>query len=150
FVGVAVGAQGRTFQGDSGKQSFVAGVGKDFGAHHNVGGAFGRAPFRTSGRRGVRAQLHLAGEQRAGTLGIHDQQHEIGGLAAELEADADAFQGIEGGRSPFAGIVFATAADHHATTVTAANAKSSLFHGGKNNHALGLVEQVLGNVVRDV
>ena len=33
-------------------------------------------------------------------MGIHDQQNEVGGLAAELEADAAAFERVHRGERP--------------------------------------------------
>src|SRR5580704_6167595 len=46
--------------------------------------------------------------------------------------------------------MLAAAANHHAAAVTAAEPNRSLYHGGQYDHTLGLVEQILGNVVGNV
>ena len=41
------------------------------------------------------------------------------------------------------------ASQHHTATVAAADADGELLHGGKDEHALGTIEQVLRDVVGD-
>ena len=53
------------------------------------------------------------------------------------------------GRAPFTHEVLAGAAGHGAASVVAADAKSSFEHRGDNNDAFGLIQQVLGNIVRN-
>src|ERR1039457_3511966 len=150
FVGAAIGAQGRAFQRNSGEQAFVARVGEDLGAHNNIGCAFSGAALGTGGGRGVRSQLHFAVKKTSGAFGIHHQEHKVGGLAAQLKSDADAFERIQGRGSPFAFVVFTAAADHHAPSVAAADPKCSFFHGGQDDQAFGLVQQILRKVVGDI
>src|ERR1700683_5118196 len=125
-------------------------LGGQFLAIEVFGGAFGGAAFGTGGGRGIRAQFHFAVKQRSCAFRVHDQEYKVGGLAAQLESDTDAFERVQGWGSPLALVVLAAAADHHATSVAAADAKCALFHGGQNDKAFGLVEQILRDVVGDV
>ena len=59
------------------------------------------AAFRACRRRGVRAELDFAGENRGGAARVHDQDYEIGGLAAKLKAKAATLESDHGRRSPF-------------------------------------------------
>src|ERR1700728_569161 len=131
FVGAAVGTQSRTFQGSSGEQAFVVRVGEDFGIHDDIGGAFGGAAFGTGGGRGIRAQFHFAVKQRSCAFRVHDQEYKVGGLAPQLESDTDAFERVQGWGSPLALVVLAAAADHHATSVAAPDAKCAFFTEGR-------------------
>src|SRR5579864_2569291 len=150
FVGAAIGAQGRAFQRNARKQTFVARVGKDLGAHHDVSGALRSAALGTSGGRRIGSEFDLAVKQRLGALGIHDEKDEISRLSAQLKSDADAFERVERRGAPFPLVVFAAAASHHASAVAATDPESTLLDRREHDDALRLVKQVLRNVVRDV
>jgi hypothetical protein len=46
--------------------------------------------------------------------------------------------------------MFAAAADHDATAIAAAYTERAFFHRGQNDHALGLVDEVLRNIVGNI
>lgn len=60
-------------------------LGQDLRPHQHVGCCCGIAAFGARSGCGIRTQLDLASQQRVHTLWVHDQQDEIGLLAAELE-----------------------------------------------------------------
>src|SRR5258707_649774 len=150
LVGAAVGTQSRAFQRDSREQSLIAGVRENLRVHDDVRSTLGRASLWTGGGGGIGAQLHLAGKQRSSAFGVHYQKHKVGGLAAQLKPDANSLQRIHGRGAPLSRVMLATSANHHATAVAATHSNRSLYHGGQYDHALGPVQQVLGNVVGDI
>src|SRR5579864_1275303 len=150
FVGAAIGAQGRAFQRNARKQTFVARVGKDLGAHHDVSGALRSAALGTSGGRRIGSEFDLAVKQRLGSLGIHDEKDEISRLSAQLKSDADALKRVECRSAPLALVMFAAAAGHHAAAVAATDSECTLLDRREHDDALGLVEQILRNIVRDI
>src|SRR3984893_19301007 len=81
---------------------------------------------------------------------VHDQENEVGGLAADLESNAAALERHHRRRAPRAGVMLAGAAGHGSASVTAANHKSGLENRRVNHHAFRLVEQVLRNVVGNI
>src|SRR6266852_3366677 len=150
FVGTAVGAQRGAFQGDTSEQPLGSRIGQNLSVHYHVSSRLSSSSFRTRGRGCVRSQLHFAGQQRLGSFGIHHQQHEIRRLAAQLEPDVDAFQSVQSGGSPEPSVVSAAAADHDSAAIASPDSEGSLLDRGQNNHTFRLVEQILGNVIRDV
>jgi hypothetical protein len=67
-----------------------------------------------------------------------------------LEANAASFESHHGWGAPMTAVVFASAAGHGATSVTAANDEGSLENGRIDDDAFGFVDEVLRNVFRDV
>ncbi len=149
-VGHIVLAKGGAFEGDAGEEAAGAGIAEDFRAHGDVAGGGGVAALGAGGSGGVNAEFDFAFHHGFGALGIHDQEDEIGGLAAELEADAQAFEAHHGGRAPGAGVMLAAAADHGAFAGIAADAHGEFDDGGDDDDALGLIEQVDGDVIGNV
>src|SRR5262249_8383176 len=84
------------------------------------------------------------------SLEIDDEQHKISGLAAKLKANVPAFQDDHGGRSPWAGESLAATACHCATTVVSPHTDGEFLYRGNHDHAFRLVQNRLGNVVRNV
>src|SRR4029077_11984988 len=64
LVGAAVGTQSRSFQRNSGEQSFIARVGENLRVHDDVCRTLGRASLWAGGGGGIGAQFHLARKQR--------------------------------------------------------------------------------------
>src|SRR5262249_7422014 len=127
FVGAVVRAHGGTGERDSGEQSARARVGENFGAQRYVGRGFGIASLGAGRRRGIPAELYFAVQDGARSAGIHDQQNEVGGLSAELEADARALKRHHGRSAPGTGKMFARAADHGAAAVAAADDECAFY-----------------------
>src|SRR6516225_8417469 len=150
FVGAVVRAHGGTGERDSGEQAARARVGENFGAQCYVGRGFGIASLRSGRRRGIPAKLYFAVQDGARAAWIHDQQNEVGGLSAELEADARALKRHHGRSAPGAGEVFARAADHGAAAVAAADDEFAFYDRGVNDDAFRFVDQVLRDIVGDV
>src|SRR6266404_903910 len=89
-------------------------------------------------------------ENGFGAAWIHHQQHEVRRLATQLKAEAPSFEGHHGGSAPGSREML-TGATHHGTAPVAASENESSFeHGGEDDDALGLVQQILGDVVGDV
>ena len=61
-----------------------------------------RVAIITGGGRGIGAELDLGIQNRVGAARIHYQQHKVGGLAANLQTEAAAFQREHGGCAPVA------------------------------------------------
>src|SRR5271165_3064053 len=119
FVRAAVGTQSRSFQRHAGEQPARTGVGENLRPHGNIGGSSGVAALRSGGSGGIGTQLHLAAHKAFRAFRIHDQQHKVRRLAAELESDVAALQRVHGRRAPMAGEVLAGAAGHNAAAVAA-------------------------------
>ncbi len=88
--------------------------------------AAGVPPLRASGRRRVGAELDLAAEHRIRAAIVHHQQDEVGGLRAELESDAGAFECEHRRRAPRTVEGGSRAARNHAAAVAAADAERQL------------------------
>src|SRR6266852_4448318 len=59
-------------------------------------------------------------------------------------------KGHHGGSAPAPAEIFPLAAGHCTPAIAPANHERGLEDGWKNDHAVGLVEQVFGNVVRNI
>src|ERR1039458_10043212 len=116
LVGVVVRPHRSAAQRNSGKKSFRLGIGEyvDVGviesARVRAGG--------TGGGIGIRAELQFAREDLVRTPGVHDQQHVVGGGAAQLHSQAARVQGVHGGSAPSAGHFVAGPAAKHAPSVS--------------------------------
>src|ERR1700721_2633371 len=100
--------------------------------------------------RGVGAQLHFAAQDRARAALVHDQQHEVSSLPADLKPETAAFERHHRRRAPGTAEVLAAAARHHAPAVTGAHYKGCLQNRRQDDHAIRFVDQILRNVVRDI
>jgi len=78
---------------------------------------------------------------------VHDQKNVVGGLAANLEAKASAFECVHRWRAPGSSSILTGAADHHATAVAGTYNEGSLEDRGNHDYATGLVEQIVGNAL---
>src|SRR5262249_42695834 len=125
-------------------------VAEHFSAHVGVGVGRGGTALGSGSNGGVGTELHLAMQQALDAAIVHDQNDEVGGFAADLKADAAAFERVHGGRPPRAAEAVAGAADHGAAAVAAADDERSLQYGRHDDDAARFVEQILRNVVRDV
>src|SRR6202042_2150530 len=99
--------------------------------------------LRTGGRRGLAAELHLRVEERVHAVRIHDHEHDVSRLGAELEAETPTFERIHGRRAPGAVKRLAGAADHGALAVAAADTDGHLGHRGNHDDALRFIEHFL-------
>src|SRR5215472_9735913 len=149
-IGFVVGAYRGASQRDPGEEAAGAGVGKNLRAQGDVGGGFGVATFGACGGRGICAELDLRAQDGIGATAVHDQEDEVGGLAADLQTDAGAFEGHHRGGAPWSVEMLAAAAGHGSAAVAAATNECSLQHRGIDDDAESLVDQVLGNVVRNI
>src|SRR5277367_778250 len=126
LVAVVVRAKRGTGEGNTGEQASSAGIGEDFGAKRDIGFSGGIAAYRSCGSGSVATYFHLAAEDAAGGTLAHEQEHEVRGLAAELKAEAAAFEGHHGGSAPGTAHVFTAAASHDAAAVARADNEGSL------------------------
>src|SRR5580765_2527838 len=149
-VGVVIGTNGGSCQGNASEKSASARISEHFGAHRGVGGSFGIAAFGSGGGGSVRAQLDLAGKNGASATWIHDQEDEIRGFPAGLEAEAGTFKSHHGRSAPRTSEVFASATGHGAAAVTSSKDKCCLENRRVDDDAFRFVDQVLGNVIRNV
>src|ERR1700731_1047985 len=93
-AGFIVWAQRRTFEGNAGEKSAGTGVAEDFCFHPEIGVRGSVAALGTRGGGCVSTQLDFAAEDGSGAFLVHDQEDEGGGFAADLHAEAIAFEGI--------------------------------------------------------
>jgi len=149
-VGVVVGTQSGTFQGNSGENAAGARVAENFGAHVGVGVRGSGTALGSASDGSVGAELDLAMKQAACRAIVHQKKNEVSGFAANLEADAAAFESVHGRSAPRTGEILASAADHGATTVTAADDKGGFEDGRHDDDTAGLVQKILRNVVGNV
>src|SRR5713226_10053321 len=96
------------------------------------------------------AKLHFAGENSARPPLIHYQQHKVCCLATYLEAKAAARQSHHGRCPPGSPEILTSATGHRPSPIAAANNEGGLQNGREDNHTIGFVEQVLGDVVRNI
>ena len=129
LVGVAVGADGGAGQADSREQSARARVAEDLRLQLVVGGCRRFAADGARGHRRVAADLEGVLRQVVDAALVHDHEHDVGGLTANLEADAAAGERDEGGRRPSRRRLDA----HHALAALRADQQRAL-HGGGNDH----------------
>src|SRR5664279_5293458 len=133
-IRVFVGSKRRTGEGDAGKHTLGTGIGKHLGTHARVCGSFSSAAYRAGSNAGVTTELYLAVEKSARALIVHDQNHEISGLAASLEAKAAAHGLHHAGGAPFSVESFTATAGHNAAAILRSDDKRGLFDGGEDNH----------------
>src|SRR5208283_2801454 len=101
--------------GDSSKQAFGTRVAQGLRVHLPVGASRGVPSNRTRCRRCLAAEFKLTREQSLHTLVIHEQDDEIDGLAASLEAKIAPTNRNECRRAPAVG---SAAGDHTATMLS--------------------------------
>src|SRR5215475_5256403 len=87
---------------------------------------------------GSRADFEFVLQQAFNTRFVHDQQDEVYGLSADLQAEAAPADGEVGGRPPRA---LRPAATDQALAVLPADDEAALFDRGKDGDALRPVEQ---------
>jgi len=150
FVGVVVRAHGGSCERNTGEESAVAGVAQHLGTQCDVGIRRGGPALGTGGGGSIGTELHFAAENGACPAGIHHEKHEVGCLATELKANAGAFEGHHRWSAPGAGEMLTCAARHGTAAVAAADDKRGFQNRRINDDAFGLVDQVLGNVVRNI
>src|SRR5581483_3754207 len=99
------------------------------------------AAYGSGGNGAFGAERELAGQQFLSSAFAHDQHDEVGCGAADLKADAAAFDADGGGRRP-AGSGPAAARDI-AFAELAADDEGSGLEGGNNYDAVGIRQHVL-------
>src|SRR6185295_10830846 len=107
-----------------------------------VGAGLGAAADRPRRDAGLAAEGELARDQRSGAALGHEEEHEVGALASDLEAHASAGEGDERDRAPSPGAV--TTADDSAS-VAGPVADRSLDHVRDDGDAVAALEQRLGD-----
>ena len=130
LVGAIVDAKCGAFEGDAGEESASARVGKNFSSHGDIGLCRGIAADRSSGGARIATELYFAGENALGTAVVHEQENEVGGIAAELETSAAAFKSHHCGSAPGAVECGTAATGHQAATIAATEADGELEDGG--------------------
>src|ERR1700679_2345354 len=150
FVGVVIGTNGGTLERHAGEKTASPRVAEDFGTHGDIGFGGGGASDRTRGRRSISGQVHFAAENSVRASIIHDEKDEVGGLAAELQTKAPAFQGHHGWGAPMPIEICAVAASQRAAPVAAADDECLFQHRRKDHDTISLVQHILRNIVRDI
>src|SRR5690348_8132896 len=89
----------------------------------------------------VGSQFELAAQQVLHSILVHDQHHQIDCLGADLQTEAAAFDGEEGGSAPALG----SAAAGDTPSIAGAHDKSPLEHGGNHGHAFGRPQNFFWN-----
>src|SRR5271157_3515736 len=116
-AGFIVGTKSGACEGDAGKQTAGARVAEDFGAHPGVGIGGSVTSERSGSNGSIAAELNLAAENGFHPSVVHDQEDQVGGFAADLEADTAAFQGVHGRGAPRSTELIAGAANHGTAAV---------------------------------
>src|SRR5580704_3518485 len=150
FVCAVVWADGRPGEGNASEETAGARVGKNLGAHGDVRRSFCVAPLGTGSGGGVGAKFHLAAQNRSSAAFVHDEKNEICSLTTDLESEAAAFEGHHGRSAPRAVEPLTGAAGHGPAAITAAKNKGTFKDGGIDDYAVGFIDKVLRNVVRDI
>src|SRR5208282_1932660 len=150
LVGAIVRAYCGTRKRDADKKAAGTRVRKDLRPQGDVGGGFGVASLGTCSGRSVSAEFHFAAEEGLGAPLVHHQEYEIRSLRSDLQPETSALQGHHRRCAPRPGKILAGATDHCAAAIAAAKGEGELDDGRVNDNAVGFVNQVLGNVVRDV
>src|SRR4029077_21266671 len=102
---------------NAGKKTACARVAENFRSHVRVRVCRSVAPHGACCHRGIAAQFHFAAENRICASIIHHEQHEVGGLSADLESNAAAFERKHGWRAPPSSEMLAGAANHGAAAI---------------------------------
>src|SRR5260370_35469002 len=93
----------------------------------------GVASNGAGGGAGIGSEFELAGKQVIHAALIHDQHHEVGRLAADLQAETAGANGKESGRAP----AFFGAATGNPFAITAAKDEASVEKRRNHAHELG-------------
>lgn len=141
FVAAGVSFDDGAAEADSSEDAFAARVGEDFGVEGEIGIGGCLSADRSCSHRCIGAELELVVEQAVQGAVIHEEQHEVGGRAADLITDAAAFHGEEDGRAPAMG----GAARGHSPAVVSSEDKGELGISGDDGDAFGFTEQIVGN-----
>src|ERR1700689_4757853 len=143
---VIVGTDRGAFEGFSRKYPAGTRVAEDLGAHPSVGIGGSVTSFGSAGNGSIGAQLHLAAEDGVHAAAIHDQEDQVGGFSANLEAHAATFQRVHRWGSPGSTEVFASPTNHGTATVVRADSKREFLDGGNHDDAFGFFQKIVGNV----
>ena len=145
LVRAIVGAHRRSVQRNTSEDAASPRPGENLGLHDDIGLGRRGSAHRTRGRGSVSAELDLARHHRLGASFIHDEQHKIGRLAADLKSETAPFEGKHRRSAPWPAEVMSGAARDHSPSVAASDYKCSFLHGWKDDNAFRLVQQIAGN-----
>jgi hypothetical protein len=150
FVGTIVGTDGGTGEGNAGEETAGARIRKYFGAHGDVGGGFCVASLGACSGGGIDTELDLAVDNGLGAAAIHNEKHEVRGLATDLEAKAAALERHHGWSTPWTIKVFAGSASHRTAAIAGAKNESGFHDRGIDDNTVGFIDKVLRNIFGDV
>src|ERR1700721_120044 len=147
---IVVWSKRGTLQRNAGKQTACARIAQDFRAHIGIRIRGSVAPYGACCPRGIAAQFHFAAENRIRTSLVHYEQHEVGGLSADLESNAAPFQRKHRWSAPTSSEMFAGAANHSAAAIARSHHEPCLQNGRKYNYALSLFPHLLRDIVGNI
>ncbi len=139
-VGLVVHRQRGAVERDAGEEAAIARIGKHFGI--DARGGFARAAHRTRGDRRAGAERELAVGDAFDAALAREHQHDVGGLRADLPADAAAGE-VDEHRVREAAL--AVAHDHDARAATTADDEGDLRDVGDDRDAIGALQETLGD-----
>src|SRR5580692_4660451 len=119
FVCAIVSAESRAVEGDASEETTGTRIRKNFRAHGDISFGGGGASHGSSGCGNVAAEFDLALQNTVCRARRHQEQHEVGRVAAELQAGTAALERHHGRSAPFATKVLALTAGHNAATIAA-------------------------------
>src|SRR5580692_3549918 len=147
---IVVWSKRGTLERNAGKQTACARIAQDFRAHIGIRIRGSVAPYGACCHRGIAAQFHFAAENRIRTSLVHYEQHEVGGLSADLESNAAPFQRKHRWSAPTSPEMFAGAANHSAAAIACSHHERCLQYGRKYNYALSLFHHLLRDIVGNI
>src|SRR6185437_830240 len=140
---VVIVVQDRAVEGDAGEEALGAGVGEELGVELPVGPGLGVATDRTSRGCRVSADLELVPEHVLQALLVHGDENEVGGLTADLPAEAAARELDEDRSAPAA----RGAAGGDALAILRAEDEGAFLVAGNDNDAAGASQNGAGDAL---
>src|SRR6516225_7757764 len=150
LVRVIVRAERGALQRYAGKQTARTRIRQHFRSQSHVCGGRSRSSHRPCSCRGIGAEFYFAAQDRACATLVHDKQHEVSSLSADLKPETAAFERHHRRRTPGTAKVVAGTAGHDAAAVACTHYKRRLENGRQDDHAIRFVDQILRNIIGDI